>query len=198
MERNALVEGLVRITVTAGNAEAGVAGSVLVAGRQLPPIPERVVLHVAESTRRVPGPLSRCKTTSRAPEALALREARRAGAFDAILTNPHGNVVETTARNLFVVSGRGIRTPPASEGALEGLTRDLAIELARNIGIEAKEAALDVPTVLHADEVFLTGSGVGVLGVHRVHARSYDPAPGPVTEALGRAYGHRLDKESEW
>jgi len=198
VQRNALSDGLVRITVTAGNAEAGVPGSVLVAGRQLPPIPERIVLHVAESTRRVPGPLSRCKTTSRASEALALREARRTGAFDAILLNPHGNVVETTARNLFVVSSQGIRTPPASEGALEGITRDLAIELARKTGIEAKEAALDVPAILHADEVFLTGSGVGVLGVHRVHARSYDPAPGPVTQGLARAYADVLDKESKW
>lgn len=198
VQTNRLREGLVRITVTPGSRSPNRAGTVAITARRLPAIPPRVVLRVAESVVRVPGPLSRCKTTSRAAEALALREAREAGAFDAILRNPRGNVVETTARNLFAVTGERIVTPPASEGALEGITRDLVLSVAKNFGLETREVPLAVDALLHGDEVFLTGSGVGVLGVHQIHARTYKPVPGLVTKRIAEAWEKALEREARW
>ena len=191
-------EGLIRITVTPPNPDAKLAGTVAITARGLPPVPERVTLRIAQSVRRVPGPLSRTKPISRVAEAVALREARRGRAFDAVLLNSRGNVVETTARNLFLVTGGGILTPPASEGALEGVTRAVVIELALKFGLPIRETSVSTESLLAADEVFLTGSGVGVLGVATVHAHDYGPVPGPVTKRLADAYGKVLDDEAKW
>jgi len=193
-----LAEGLVRITVTAPHPEAVLAGTVAITTRGLPPVPDRVSLRIVQGVRRASGPLSQCKPISRVMEAVAHREARREGAFDAILLNPQGLVVETTARNVFVVSGGVVRTPAASEGALEGVTRSVVMDLARHQGLEVREGGVTTEVLLKADEVFLTGSGVGVLGVSRVHARSFDPAPGSVTARLAAAYAKVLDRESTW
>ena len=193
-----LREGLLRITVTPPSEEARLPGTVAVTARDLPTIPPEIVLRVAESVIRVPGPLSRCKTNSRIVEATALREARRHGAFDAILRNVAGNVVETSGRNLFVAVGGALRTPSISEGALEGITRAAVLELARIDDLTAKETVVTMDALLRADEVFLTGSGVGVLAVHRVHARTFVPTPGPLTARLAAAYERILGRESSW
>lgn len=189
---------LMRITVTPPHPEATLAGTVAITARALPAIPSEIVLHVAQSVRRVPGPLARAKSLARITEMMALREARRAGAFDALLLNPRGNVVETTARNVFAVHGDALLTPPPTEGALEGVTRAVVIELARKLGVAVKEAPLSMETLLGSEEVFLTGSGVGVATVAKVHAHRYDPIPGPLTDRLSNSYRRTLDEESKW
>ncbi len=189
---------LLRITVTPPHPEAKLEGIVAITARALPAIPSEIVLHVAQSVRRMPGPLARAKSLSRVTEMIALREARRAGAFDALLLNPRGNVVETTARNVFAVHGEALLTPPATEGALEGVTRTVVIELARKFGILVKETPIPMETLLGAEEVFLTGTGVGVASVAKVHAHRYDPLPGPSTGRLAEAYDKVLNQESKW
>lgn len=193
-----LEEGLLRITLTAPEAERPSAGTSLMTVRPLPDVPETVVLRISETCTRVPGPLSRCKTTSRALEAAALREAKQAGAFDAILLNPAGRLVETTARNLFLVRRDTLRTPPLSDGALPGITREAVLSLAPDLGLQLDEAPVPKEELSRADEVFLTGSGVGVLAVAEVGGFRSKSSPGPVTARLAQAYRALLDRESMW
>lgn len=192
-----LAEGLLRITVTAPR-DAGHGGTLAITARPLPEFPEEFSLQVCTSVRRVPSPLSRCKTISRAAEAFALREALRAGASDAILLNPDGRIVETTARNVFVVEEGIARTPPPSDGALEGITRAAVLELAKELAVPVEEVSIPADALRTVDEVFVTGSGVGVRGVDRVDGRSFPAAPGPVTARLARGYARLLDAESKW
>lgn len=189
-------EGLLRITVTAADGDPPARASIV--PRELPTHPGDIVLHVVASVRRTTGPLSGCKTISRAVEGAALREAHAHGAFDAVILNEAGNVVETTARNLFLAVDRGLVTPPAAEGALEGVTRGAVLELAGKLGIQAAEASVLRETLDRADEVFLTGSGVGVLGVASVGTRAWPRAPGPLTASLAKAYRDLLEAESRW
>lgn len=189
-------EGLLRITVTAADGDPPARASIV--PRELPTHPGDIVLHVVTSVRRTPGPLSECKTISRAVESAALREAHAHGAFDAVILNEAGNVVETTARNLFLVVAGGLVTPPGAEGALEGVTRGAVLELAGKLGIHAAEAPVLREALDRADEVFLTGSGVGVLGVASVGTRAWPRAPGPLTASLAKAYRDRLEAESCW
>lgn len=193
-----LSEGLLRITLTAPEPERSSDGTALMTVRPLPDVPRIVRLHVCEGVLRIPGPLSACKTTSRALEAAALREARRAGAFDAILLNPSGRLAETTARNLFLVRGNALRTPPLSEGALPGITRGVVLALAPGLGFEVEETPLPQEELYRAEEVFLTGSGVGVLGVGAVGDRMYVATPGPHTRRFAEAYAGLLDRDSRW
>lgn len=193
-----LEEGLLRITVTAPDSDGPSTGTALMTMRTLPDVPEAVVLRISETCTRIPGPLSRCKTISRAVEAVALREARRAGAFDAVLLNPAGRLVETTARNMFLVQQDSVRTPPVSEGALPGITREAVLEMAPNLGLGVEEAPVFREELRQADEIFLSGSGVGILGVAAVGDLSFTLPPGPWTSQIGVAYQNLLERDSAW
>lgn len=190
VERTATAEGLIRVTASAK--------TVVVTARALPEIPARIVLRVVREVVRVPGPMSGCKTISRAAESLALRKAHAAGSFDAILLNPEGRVAETTSRNVFTVSDEVMSTPPISEGALPGVTRAAAIELAESMDLEVAEEPIALPDLAAAEEVFLTGSGVGVVGVARIEDRPFATVPGPVTRRIADGYAALLDAESRW
>jgi branched-chain amino acid aminotransferase len=196
VEENEVVDGLLRITVTAPE-DTEVPGRAIITSRSLPEVPARPALHVASTVRRIAGPLGQCKTISRAVESVAHREAQAEGAFDAILLNERQRVVETTSRNVFLVSEGELRTPRTSDGALAGVTRMAVLEIARGLGLRAREASLTILDVRRAEEVFLTGSGVGVLGIASVDEHRYQ-VPGSVTTRLRDVYASLVDGETKW
>lgn len=165
--------------------------------RSLPEIPTDPALHIATSARRMTGPLSQCKSLSRATESVALREARDEGAFDAILLNEKGRVTETTSRNVFAVVGGEIRTPPRYDGALPGITRSIVFEVAPRLGLRARERSLTVEALRGAQEVFLAGTGVGILAVASLDGHRYDTSR-PVTQDLAKAYAGLLEADAAW
>ena len=90
---------------------------------------------------------------------------------------------------VFLVRGGGLWTPPASDGALEGITRATVLELARDLGIPAAERTLGRFDLFAADEVFLTGSGAGLVPVRSFDGRAVGGgAPGLVTEKIAAAF----------
>ncbi len=198
VEATDLREGLLRITATPPDPVAGLGGTVAITHRPLPTHPARVRLVVARTVLRIPGPLSGCKAISRIGERMALREAQGEGAFDALLLNPRGNVAETTARNLFMVAGGKVATPSLMEGALGGVTREAVVELATAKGLVVQEVPVALEELLSADEVFLTGGGVGVLAVASVQDRNFQPVPGPLTGTIRSAYEALLQRECSW
>jgi len=195
-ESNAVSEGLIRITITAGE-RATTRGSAAITSRALPEVPDHPTLHVATSVRRISGPLSQCKSISRAAESAALREAETEGAFDAILRNEKGRVVETTSRNMFLAKDGALWTPPTYEGALPGVTRAAVLEIARTEKLRVREASVSLERLWSAEELFLTGSGVGVLGIPSVDGHRFEPQ-GAVTERIRVAYDAVLDHDSAW
>ena len=118
---------------------------------------------------------------------LARLEAQHAGADEAIMLNAAGRVAEGTADNVFIVRARRLLTPPVTEGALEGVTRGILLELAGAAGIEALERPLS-PYDLHtADECLLTGTAAELVPVAEIDGRPLRHCPGPVyTELAGR------------
>ncbi len=118
-----------------------------------------------------PGPLGAHKTTSRLAYALASDEARAAGADEALLLSPAGEVLEGASSNVFVVARGGVVTPPLARGILPGITRALVLGSCAARGLPAHEGALRLDDLLGADEVFLTNSvqeivRVGTLDGH--------------------------------
>ena len=196
VEANGVVEGLARITVIAGERPT-TRGIATITSRALPEIPSQPALHVAASIRRMSGPLSQLKSIARAAESVALREAELEGAFDAVLLNEKGRVVETTARNVFLVSAGSLLTPPTYDGALPGITRGAVLEIAARAKIRAREMSVSLDRLRGADEVFLSGSGVDVLGIASVDGHRTD-AKGPVTRSIQDAYAALLGLESKW
>ena len=80
-------------------------------------------------------------------------------------------------------------TPPAAEGALPGITRASVLEIAAELGIEARECALVRMDLISADEVFLTGSGARIVPVASLDGQVLGAgARGPLTERITDAF----------
>ena len=107
----------------------------------------------------------RVKSLNYLNNVLSKREAKLRGADEALVLNREGRIAEASGANLFVWRRGRLLTPPATEGALEGITRRTILELAPNLGLEAAEVPLNRADVLDADAVFLTGSGAGITRV---------------------------------
>ncbi len=131
----------------------------------------------------------RVKSLNYLNNALAKREARRQGADEALLLNAAGQVVEASVANVFAVRAGRLLTPPASDGALEGLTRDTVLELAREQRIPAEERTLGRFDLLAAEEVFLTGSGARIVAVGSLDGLGIGKGgAGPITRRLCQAF----------
>lgn len=119
---------------------------------------------------------------------LAKREALRVGYDEAIMLDTNGFVAEGSAENLFVVRGDRLRTPPLTS-ALDGITRDTVIQLARQEGLTVEEAYMSRDELYLADEIFLTGTAAEVTPVQSVDDRPVgEGRPGPVTRNLQAKY----------
>ncbi len=125
-----------------------------------------------------------------ANSALASDEARRSGFDEAILLNESGHVTEGATCNLFMLRKGRLITPDVTENVLEGITRDSVVELAtREMGLEIVERPIDRSELYVCDELFLTGTAVGVAPVVRVDHRPVgDGAIGPLTRRLRQLY----------
>ncbi len=116
---------------------------------------------------------------------LAKMEATDAGVPEAIMLNHVGNVCEASADNVFIVKDGAVLTPGATEGALEGITRKVIIDLCRRNDVPFRESVLQRHDLYIADEMFLTGSGAEVIPVTTVDRRPVGTGePGPVTRRL--------------
>ncbi|HYU44394.1 MAG TPA: aminotransferase class IV [Vicinamibacteria bacterium] len=115
---------------------------------------------------------------------LAKLEAKNAGCLEAIMLNHQGLVAECTGDNLFIVHGR-LETPAVTQGALDGITRGVVLEIAADLGIEALETELALHDVYNADECFLTGTAAEIVPVVSVDGRTVgDGRPGSLTRLI--------------
>ncbi|MFE7192068.1 branched-chain amino acid transaminase [Kitasatospora sp. NPDC057541] len=119
---------------------------------------------------------------------LARREATDAGYDEALLLGPDGAVSECTGENVFAVRDGVLRTPPTSAGALEGITRDTLLTLARDLGVPVRVEPLLRSDLYTADEVFVCGTAAGVVAVRSLDDRELPAVPGALTARLRAAY----------
>jgi branched-chain amino acid aminotransferase len=127
--------------------------------------------------------------------ALAMQEALRAGADEALMRNQDGELAECSQSNIFLVRGGAVLTPPLAAGLLPGITREFVMELAGEMGIPAREARLTPDDLRTADEAFITGTTREVTPVVGVDdLRIGRGTPGDVTKRLLAAVRARADE----
>ncbi len=146
---------------------------------------------VTASGRRSPADVldPRIKSLNYLNSVLAKLEARRRGADEALLLNTAGAVAEASVANVFIYRGEELRTPPATDGALEGITRATVLELAGTLGIPAVERTLGRFDLFSADEVFLTGTGAGIVPVRSLDGQTVgEGVPGPICAKIRLAF----------
>lgn len=136
--------------------------------------------------RNHPAALSpRIKSLNYLNNILAKIEGLQAGCVEALMLNHNGEVAECTGDNIFLVRDKELLTPPIEAGILQGITREVVIELATKAGIKVREIPLTKHDVYIADECFLTGSAAEVVPVVRVDNRTIGTgSPGSITRTL--------------
>jgi branched-chain amino acid aminotransferase len=134
---------------------------------------------------------------------MAKIEALKAGYDEAILLSPQGYVSECTGENLFIVKGGRIKTPPQSAGALEGITQDSTMTIARDLGFDVEFSNILRSDLYTAEEAFLTGTAAEVVPIASVDDRPVgNGEPGTITRRLQEVYHGavrgKVDKYKDW
>ena len=124
-------------------------------------------------------------TANYANSALARMEAIKAGFDEAIMLNTSGMVVEASGENIFIVKNNILITPPISSGALEGITRDTVLRLAKDNNIVTKIVDFSKDELYLADEAFLTGTAAEIKTVGEIDNRMIgNGGTGKVTQQI--------------
>lgn len=120
---------------------------------------------------------------------LAVREAVDAGCDEALLLDHEGFVAEGSGENIFIVRNNRLYTPDLTS-ALEGITRETVITIARESGLEVVEKRITRDEVYVADEAFFTGTAAEVTPIREVDGRMIGAGEGrgPITEKLQALY----------
>ncbi|HLS89304.1 MAG TPA: D-amino-acid transaminase [Sphingobacteriaceae bacterium] len=131
--------------------------------------------------------LCQIKTTGLLPNVLARQEAQSYGFYDAIFVRD-GLVTEATSSNVFAVMDGTVYTHPLAN-ILPGVTRDVVIELVREMGLTLREEAVSLSRLRRADEIWLTSTVIEVLPVTSLDGRPVgDGRPGPVYRRVWEAF----------
>nr|WP_294850641.1 aminotransferase class IV [uncultured Sphingomonas sp.] len=121
-------------------------------------------------------------------------QAAEAGADEALMLDPHGFVATCNSTHFFIVRNGEIWTS-SGDYCLDGITRGMVIEIAREAGIPVYERNFSLTDVYGADEAFTTGTFAGVAPVGVVDGRVISTERGPMIERLQQLYLARLERD---
>jgi branched-chain amino acid aminotransferase len=206
LEVNKIKDGYIRVVVTRGAGTLGLDPN-RCGNPQVIIITDHISLYPAElyergleiitasTVRNHPAALNpRIKSLNYLNNILAKIEGVQAGCIEALMLNCKGEVAECTGDNIFIVRQGRLLTPPLDACILEGITRDVVIDLARQAGIAVLETPLTKHDVYIADECFLTGTAAELVPVVKVDSRPIGSgAPGSLTRDLMTRF-HKLTR----
>ena len=125
---------------------------------------------------------------------LASIQATQAGADEALMLDPHGFVATCNSTHFFIVRKGEVWTS-SGKYCLGGITRGLALEVAREAGIPAFEKDFSLTDVYGADEAFVTGTFAGIVPVREIDGRKL-ACSGPMVARLRELYAARMERET--
>ena len=209
VEANGFTDAYIRLIVTRGRGTLGLDANlcrdpqVIVIAQALSlysaDFYEKGIKIVTASTIRNPSDsLSpRVKSLNYLNNIMAKIEAYYAGCEEALMLNHKGDVCECTGDNVFIVKNGKLRTPPIDACILEGITRNVVIEICKELGLECSEAAFTRHDVYTADECFLTGSAAELIPVVCVDGREIgDGKPGKITKQILAAFADFVKRDA--
>lgn len=198
---NSVVNGYVRLVVTRGIGTLGLNpfvcrnSQIFIIADNIQLYPEELYekgmkVISANTVRNHPLALSpQVKSLNYLNNILAKIEALDRDVPEAVMYNHQGCVAEATGDNVFIVRRNVIYTPPVESGSLEGITRNVVIELAKKEGFKVVETDLVQFNLYTADEFFLTGTAAEVIGIVEIDGRVIgNGKPGPITKLLRKRF----------
>jgi len=120
---------------------------------------------------------------------IATQEAKRNGVDEAILLDHNGNVSEAPGENIFIVRNEQLITPSLESSALEGITRDAVIKIARDLDIDVVEREIARSELVISDEMFLTGTAAEITPIISMDSEKIgNGKPGVITKKMMQEY----------
>ncbi|MHC4076448.1 MAG: branched-chain-amino-acid transaminase [Planctomycetota bacterium] len=201
VEVNGIIDGYIRLVVTRGIGTLGLnpfickPAIIFIIADKIQLYPEELYekgMKVISATTARNHPLTippQVKSLNYLNNILAKIEALDNDVPEAIMYNHEGYVAEATGDNVFIIRDGEVYTPPIEAGALEGITRDIVINLARQENITAVEKNLTKFDLYVCNELFLTGTAAEVIGIIEIDGRVIgDGRPGPITKLLRKKF----------
>lgn len=201
VEANGVIDGYIRLVVTRGTGTLGINPFVcenpclFIIADNIQLYPEELYetgMKIISATTVRNHPLAippQVKSLNYLNNILAKIEALDNNVPEAVMYNHEGYVAEGTGDNVFIVRKGIVCTPPVEAGALEGVTRNLVIRLAKEEKIDVVEKNLTRFDLYVADEFFLTGTAAEVIGIVEIDGRVVgDGKPGAITKLLRRKF----------
>jgi branched-chain amino acid aminotransferase len=192
--RNQLTDGYIRLVISRGFGDLGLSPkncptpSIICIADSIKLYPEEFystgMKIITAPTRRIsPAALPpMIKSLNYLNNIMAKMEAQQHGFHECLMLNEQGYVSECTGDNVFLIHKGKMYTPASHSGALVGITRQVALEIANSLKIPTVETNLTRYDVWNADECFLTGTAAEVIPVIEVDARTIGTGkPGPIT-----------------
>ena len=201
LKANRLKDAYIRLVVTRGVGDLGLDPrkckhpTVFIITHKIALYPEEFYekgLEIVTATTRRNSPQAldpRIKSLNYLNNILAKIDAIESGTEEAIMLTTDEYVAECTGDNIFILKDGELLTPPVDIGALEGITRDAVIMLAKRSDVPFYEKMLRMEDLYAADEVFLTGTAAEIIPVVKIDERPIaGGTPGPKTLALREAF----------
>ena len=120
---------------------------------------------------------------------IATQEAKRNGFDEAILLDHNGKVSEAPGENIFIVRDGQLLTPSLASSALEGITRDAIIKIAKDLDIDFVERDIARSELIISDEIFLTGTAAEIIPIISMDSKKIgNGKPGDITKKMMQEY----------
>ncbi|MBI5099958.1 MAG: branched-chain-amino-acid transaminase [Nitrospirae bacterium] len=193
-------EAVIRITISRGAGPVGLdpglcpTPTFVIISNEFKEYPKQyynkgVKIAIVNTRRNFKGALNpQIKSLNFLNNILAKIEAKNRNAYEAIMLNYRGYIAEGTITNLFFVKDQTLCTPCIDVGILDGITRRIIIDAAKQMGIEVREGRFRREEIYRAKEAFISNTTMEVLPVAEVDDVKIGSEPGPVTRMLHKAY----------
>ena len=198
---NGISDGYIRLVITRGKGTLGLnpylckKAEVIIIAAKIQLYPQELydnglkIITVGTVRNHTEAINPRVKSLNYLNNVMAKIEAINAGCMECLMLNPQGQVAEASGDNVFAIKNGVLTTPPSWCGALEGLTRNKVMKLARNAGYEVREDVMARYDLYVADEVFLTGTAAEIIAVIDIDKRPIgNGKPGRITSELKALY----------
>lgn len=197
LRKNSLKDSYIRLIVTRGVGDLGL-NPKKCAKPTIIIITDTITLHKVEAKEKgvtamlswvkrdpVDATSHEIKSLNYLNSILAKIEANIAGVDEAICLDKNGFICEGVAENIFMVKNGKLFTPPSYTGALQGITAEEVMRLARRLGYDVEEKNITPYELFNAEEAFFTGTAAEIIPVREINKRTVDSGnPGPITKKL--------------
>jgi len=204
LRANRLGEAVIRITVSRGKGPTGLDPDLckkptfVIFAAQFRKYPAHhygkgVKISIVRTRRNIISALNpQIKSLNFLNNVLAKIEAKNKNAFEALMLNYRGYVAEGTVSNVFFIKRNSLYTPGLTVGILDGITRKMVLDIARECGFKIREGKFRKHALYGAEEVFLSNTTMEVMPVSHVDNVRIGTGAGKTTKMFHQAYKQKV------